>query len=154
MAQQTRVQYIRLYTDGSAARKLEVAAPAERAKAPRPKKRKKIIIHVDPVATLGIVTAVVMLIVMTVSMFNLYRAQQETAAMAQYVDQLREENAALWEQYRTGYDLEKVEQTAWALGMVPVEQVKHVQVQISQPEPQAEPSGWQRLQTYLTGLFA
>ncbi len=154
MAQQTRIQYIRLYTDGSVARKLEVATPAERAKAPRPKKRKKIIIHVDPVATLGIVTAVVMLIVMTVSMFNLYGAQQETAAMAQYVDQLREENAALWEQYRTGYDLEKVEQTAWALGMVPVEQVKHVQVQIAQPESQVEPSGWQRLQTYLTGLFA
>ena len=154
MARQPDVQYIRLYTDGSAARKLELVSPVRKAKAPRAKKQKKIILHIDPVAIFGILTAFVMLIVMASSYYNLNQAQENAAAMESYVQELREENAALWERYEAGYDLEEVERTALALGMVPTEQVEQVSVQVTLPEAQPTPNAWERLCTFLAGLFA
>ena len=154
MARQPDVQYIRLYTDGSAARKLELVSPVRKAKTPRARKQKKIVVHVDPVAIFGILTAFVMLIVMASSYYNLNQAQESAAAMESYVQELRQENASLWEQYETGYDLEEVERTALALGMVPSEQVEHVAVQVTVPEVKPTPNGWERLCTFLAGLFA
>ena len=112
MARQPDVRYIRLYTDGSAARKMEVAAPVKTAKRNRPRKQKRILVFVDPVAILGILTAVVMLIVMFTSMHMLKQARYETAQMEQYVASLQEENKLLQEEFEAGYDLETVEQTA------------------------------------------
>ena len=154
MAQRLDVQYIRAYTDGSAARKLEVAAPKKIAKRPRGKKQKRIVIPVDPIATLGIVVAVVMLISMGLGVLRLQSAQQEAAAMEAYVSSLRAENTALHAAYDTGYDLAQVEQTAHALGLVPREQVQHVAVHIEIPQQQTQPGAWERFYTFLTGLFA
>ena len=61
MARQPDVQYIRFYTDGSAARKVEVAGPVRNSALPqKPRKKKKIVLYVDPLAILGIFTAVIL----------------------------------------------------------------------------------------------
>ena len=154
MAQHPKVEYIRMYTDGSAARKLEIATPVKKAKAPRTKKRKKILVHVDPVAIAGIAVAVIMLVVMTVSALNLYTLQQETAVLENYVEHLRAENSDLLAKYETNLELPKVEQMALALGMVPREEVRHVTVHVDTTETQQNPNAWQQIRTFLTGLFA
>ncbi len=156
MAQYPKVQYIRFYTDGTAARKLDYAVPQRQKKAVLPKarvdKRKKI--YVDPVAAVGVMVAVCMLIVMAVGMFRLEQAQQETAAMEEYVEYLTDTNRALEAEYAASYDLETVEKTALALGMVPSSQVEQTVIYISVPTPVEEPTTWEQVTTFLTGLFA
>ena len=124
MASKSEVQYIRYYTVGSAAREL---APAKPKAMPKPRaQQKKIIVHIDPVAILGVVTAVIMVCVMVLGLFRLNAAREQAAAMNEYVQQLTVENSAMEQQYAEGYDLATVERTALALGMVPVDQVAHV----------------------------
>ena len=154
MAQHPKVEYIRMYTDGSAARKLEIAAPVKQAKAPRTRKRKKILVYVDPVALAGIAVAVVMLVVMAVSVCNLYALQQETAVLENYVNDLQMENAELLSQYESHIDLDEIERTALALGMVPREEVRHVTVKAETPETKNAAGAWEQFRTFLTGLFA
>ncbi len=154
MARYPSVQYVNLYTVGSAARKIEVAAPVKPVQRPKARRSKKIVLYVDPVAALGIVTAVVMLVVMCVSFIALQRTQQEAAAMAGYVQQLRMENESLKAELEAGCDLEQVERTAKALGMVPKEQVKHVTLQVSQPESTREAGVWAKFCALVSGLFA
>ena len=159
MARQPDVQYIRFYTDGSAARKVEVAGPVRKtAQPPKQRKKKKIILYVDPLAILGIITAVVMLSVMISSMVLLKEAKAETAVMEQYVAQLREENAQLQSEYEAGFDIHEVERTALALGMIPMEQAQHVILEKpSAPTVQLEifkETATTEIYTLLTGLFA
>lgn len=128
MASESDVQYIRYYTVGSAARELAPQVPQRTKAAPRPRKQKKIVLYIDPVAIVGVVTAVVMMIVMILGMVHLNQVQSQAAAMDSYVEQLTAENALMTEQYASGYDLADVEQTAVALGMVPADQVSRVQL--------------------------
>ena len=154
MAQHPKVEYIRMYTDGSAARKLEIAAPVKHAKAPRARKLKKILVYVDPVALAGIAVAVIMLVVMMASAVNLYSLQMETAVLENYVNDLQVENAELRAQYESDLNLNEIERTALALGMVPREEVRHVTVQLEAVETGETPDVWQQFRTFLTGLFA
>ena len=119
-----------------------------------PKKRKVHRIYVDPVATLGILVAVSMLIMMAVGVSQLRSEQTETAAMVEYVQQLQGENVALQAQYDEECDLEMVEKTALALGMIPRQDAPHVSIEIPMPQQQETVSLWQRIGTFLTGLFA
>ena len=156
MARGTSVQYIQFYTDGSAARKAAPVVPLQTAALPNVKKRKKIIIRVDPVAVLGIVVAVLMLCLMIGGITELRAAQEQTAAMEQYVSELQQENKSLQAEYSAGYDIEEVERMARAIGMVPAEQVTKVPVRLSAPpQPQTESLGfWDSITTFLAGLFA
>ena len=154
MAQHPKVEYIRMYTDGSAARKLEVAAPARKVRFHHRKKQKNILLHVDPIAVAGSVMAVFMLVVMIISTVNLCVVQKETLRLENYVTQLRTENATLRAEYEAGYDIEQIERSALALGMVPRDQVRHVTVQIEEPQAQQTGDFWYQLRTFLTGLFA
>ena len=155
MAKGPSVQYVHYYTDGSAARKLEVYVPEKKA-APVPKvhKQKRKAVYIDPVATLGIVVAVALLVMMAVGVFQLKSAQADARAMERYVAQLTQQNAELSSEYAAGYDLTEVEQTALALGMVPESQVPSIMIDISEPVIQTEPSFWERAGTFLAGLFA
>ena len=154
MARYPSVQYVNLYTVGSAARKLEVVAPAPKVQRPKAKRSKKIILYVDPVACLGIVTAAIMLVVMCVSFIGLQKTQQEAATMARYVQELRLENENLRAEFEAGYNLEQVERTAKALGMVSQEQVKHVKVQVNQPNNTQSLGIWAKFCAFVSGLFA
>ena len=153
MARQFDVQYISAYTDGSAARKLELPKPRQTARKKAARRSKKIVLPIDPVAILGIVAACVMMVALTVGVCKLVDARQEMVAMDAYVQSLRQENIALQEEYDAGYNLENVRQTALALGMVPMEQVEQITIQIHTPEPE-QPSGWEQVRTFLAGLFA
>lgn len=153
MAQNMRVQYVQFYTGGSAARKLDIPTPKAAPK-PRTKKQKRILVHIDPIAILGIMVAAVMLILMAVGFSKLEDTRQEAQQMESYVSSLRRENAALQEQYITGFDPEQVERTALGLGMIPQEQAEHVSIPVSVMKEESQPNAWDSIITFLTGLFA
>ena len=156
MAQRIDVQYIRFYTQGSAAKQVMPAAKQQTGILPRVQKKKVRRVYVDPVATLGALVAVCMLIAMVVGIVQLKAEQQRTAEMTAYVEQLQAKNAAHHAQYEEECDLEEVERTALALGMIPSEQAARTSIQVEFPvaEDTATMSIWQRIGTFLTGLFA
>jgi cell division protein FtsL len=139
---------------GSAARKIEVTAPVKKVQRPKAKTNKRIIVRVDPVACLGILTAAIMLVVMFASFMALQNTQQEAATMARYVQELRVENEKLKTELENGYNLEQVERTAKALGMVSEDQVKHVTLQVTQENAVENTGVWARFCALVSGLFA
>ena len=156
MAQRIDVQYIRYYTQGSAAKQVLPAVKQDTGVLPQRKKRKVQRIYVDPVAILGAAVAVCMLVAMVVGITRLQAAQQRTAELTAYVEQLQAKNTALQARYDAECDLEAVEKTALALGMIPSRQAPRTSIQVKLPpaEPEAPMTVWQRIGTFLTGLFA
>ena len=157
MARKAEVRYINFYSVGSCAYKVDaMPIPQKKQTMPLPKqrKRKKILIRVDPVAVAGVFLAAVMLIMMVVGLFQLGAAKQQAAQMQSYVLQLKEENRALDAQYRAGYDVEEVRAIATQMGMIPIEQAQHVQITVPVTEPVEEPTIWDNVYTVLVGLFA
>ena len=156
MAQHVDVQYVNFYTQGSVAQRVSPAVSLNTGVIPRQKKRKIQRLYVDPVAILGTVVAVCMLVMMAVGLSQLQQEQKQTASMVEYVQQLRMENERLQAQYTAECDMEKIEKTALALGMIPQAEAEHISVQVELPQSQdSQPvSIWQRIGTFLTGLFA
>ena len=154
MARQLDVQYVRFYTDGSAARKVAAVEPLKQMKLPKAKKQKRLVFHIDPVATMGIVVSVLMFVLMVVGVSQLNAAQQRAEVMQTYVNELKAENASLSATYEASYDLQKVEETALALGMVPRDQVQRVSIRVPVLETEENPGAWDRFYTFLTSLFA
>ena len=154
MARQPDIQYIRYYTDGSAARKVAPLAPLKTLKLPKIRLKKRITLHIDPLAIAGIFMAVVMSVLMIVGIVKLENASQELQTMASYVQTLDQENVQLRQTFREGYDLEEVKTTALALGLVPKEQVQHITLRVPPEQAVEEPTSWERFCTFLTGLFA
>ncbi len=154
MAKHPDVQYIRFYTDGSAAKKVAPVAPLHTIRLPQIKLRKKIVLHIDPVAICGIIMAAVMLVLMTVGAVQLQNARKELETMSSYVDVLQQENATLQTTLSNGYNVAEIERTALALGLVPKEQVKHVTIELPAVEQEETPNSWEQFYTFLTGLFA
>jgi len=95
-------------------------------------------------------------VMMLVGVSQLRQAQQNTVAMEQYVEQLQQENKQLQVQFDEECDLEAIKNTALALGMVPGESVENTLIHVEVPqEPAVEQTNlWQRIGTFLTGLFA
>ena len=129
------IQYVHFYTDGSAARKLEPVTPFKKntVRMPAQKKRKHKLIYVDPVAVLGICVAIFMVVMMAVGLTQFSKVKAERETMTAYVHYLEQENQILTEKYAQSYDLNEIENTAKALGMIPQEQVKTVAIHISEP---------------------
>lgn len=155
MARKNQVQYVNFYTAGTAAYKYEpVQAPEKKASLPKPRRRKRIRVYVDPMAIVGACAAMVLMVMMFAGMVKLSRAQQEQAQMAAYVQSLQEENARLEQQYHAGYDPDEIYRIATAMGMIPVEEAEHIQVQVHVPVVEEEPTAWENFCVFLTGLFA
>ena len=154
MTRKNEILYVNFYTDGSAARKVAPAFPKSRKK-PVAKRQEKVVIRVDPVAMCSLVVAVVMLVMMSVGLTNLQNARADALAMEQYVQHLTAENERLTEEFNQQVDLEAVEKTALALGMVPKAQVQStpILVNVMQEEVPAE-TFWSQLTAFLTNLFA
>ena len=149
------VQYVNYYTDGSAARKLELTVPQRKtAVLPKPRKVKRVKIYVDPVAIVGVVVAVCMLIVLAVGIVQLQDARSDMHLMERYVSQLTRENEQLAMDYANSYDLGDVERMAQTLGMIPSAQAQHTQIHITLPAVAEEPTLWENIGTFLAGLFA
>ena len=156
MARKNEILYVNFYTDGSAARKIAPAFPAAQPrKKPVAKRQQKIVIHVDPVALCSLVVAVVMLVMMSVGLTALQNARAEAIAMEAYVQQLTAENERLTNDFNEKVDLESVEKTALALGMVPQQQVQSTPIAVSVVQ-EAVPTEtfWSQVTAFLTNLFA
>lgn len=140
MAQKMEVRYIRYYSDGSAAHKLEPKLPFKKpTRKPRASKQPQMVISIDPLALVGIVLAVVMLVLMIVGSAELKAAQREQMEMETYLQTLIQENGEMQREYANGYDLAEVEEYALALGMIPVEQAEHISLADGEMELQAQP---------------
>lgn len=158
MAYKHEIQYISFYTHGSAAQKITPAVCVrEDTKVARRAPVKRKVIYIDPVAIVSICVAVCLMVFMAVSFFRLQEAKQELAVMEQYMELVQQERETLSQQYRDGIDLEMVERTALALGMVPKEQANTQILQIPQQAAQTqdtELSVWNQLLSFLTGILA
>ena len=110
----------------------------------------------DPVAAIGFVVAVCMLILMAVGVTQLNHTRREVATLEHYVAQLTAENQTLTQDYEAGYDLNEVRQKALDMGMVPMEEVpaKHIYVTIPHTQAAENPGLWDQVSTFLASLFA
>ena len=155
MAQRVDINYIQYYTQGSAAKKVAPAISVHTGALPQIKKRAVQKIYVDPVACLGAVIAVCMLVTMLVGWSDLRAEQAKTAQMVEQVEMLQQQNEALHAQYTEACNLEEIEEAALALGMIPRQEASHTAIQIELPPVQEKPVNmWQKIGTFLTGLFA
>ena len=136
MVQKPKIQYIgQFYVHGSEARALEVEQP-KKAKTKLPLAKLETIekIYVDPVALAAIGVAVILLVVMLFGAVQLQKDWASYQQMADYVTELKTENARLDQNYRAGYDLEDIEMKALAMGLVPGSELKSMAVTITIPE--------------------
>ena len=95
-----------------------------------------------------------LLIALLVGAVQLNHAQQEAQQLQEYVHSLQEENAQLRDTYASSYDPDEVRELALAMGMVPVEQVPHIEMQVTPPQVQEEPTAWESFWTFVAGMFA
>lgn len=155
MPRKPDIQYVRFYTDGSAARQLEVQSPRKhKVAAPRPRKRKGYVFYVDPLAVGGILLSMVMLIAMLVSGIQLVVARQQLSDTKAYVTTLTQSNEHLLRTYEESYDLEEVEKSALALGMIPASQARTIYVEVEEDPVVEDVTFWERMSAKLEELFA
>ena len=158
MARQPDIQYVRFYTDGSAARKLELQPEKKKTRAPlpqRPRVRRasKTVVHIDPISMMATVVACVMLIAMAAGMLQLGSINGENQKLEGYISELRTENASLRAEYEAGYDLKDVEQKALEMGLVPIDQVEKVIIEMPQDVQEPDPGFWERVGSFFAELF-
>lgn len=154
MARRPDVQYVRYYTDGSAARQPEPKAPRKRQQLPKVKQQPKQTLYIQPMAIAGVLLSVVMLVMMIAGSVELYHAQQEKKAMQGYVLYLSKENMIDRAEYEEDLDLETIEKSALALGMIPVAEAKQIKISVPVTEVVEEPGFWEKTILFLEGLFA
>lgn len=141
MIQKPKIQYVgQFYVHGSEARALELEEQKKQPKTKLPLAKLETIekIYVDPVALAGIAVAVVMLVVMILGAVQLQNDWMEYQRMADYVTDLKTENAQLTHIYRGGYNLEDIEMKALAMGLVPKSELKTIAISVTAPEAEPE----------------
>ncbi len=157
MALQPTIQYVSFYVDGSTAKKIErKVMPQAAAPTPKYRKVKRRVVRIDPVAIVGILASVIMLIAMIAGINRYQDCVLQQQQMSQYIQDLQKENIQLDQTYKEGYDLEEIREIAEAIGMVPSDQVEHITIDVQVPEKpvEPEPSFWEEVGTFLAGLFA
>ena len=155
MALQADVQYLNCPVDGTAARKVEQTQRMEAVPVYTRRRAERKVIAVDPVALCGIILSAVMLISMVVGLFQYTSSLHEARQMNTYVQQLQQENLQLQQQYHDGYDIEEIMDIALEVGMVPVEELACVRIDMEAPlEEDTRMSFWETVTTFLTGIFA
>lgn len=141
MASKQTERYVRYYTFGSAAPKLEQPKPkTSLPRMKRPIKRKPI--AVDPVAFMGSTVAVVLAILMIVGLFQVAAVSAQVRRAEQEILALEMEREMLEEIYESGYDLDEIRAAAESMGMIPVEEATHVQVQVAPVTPEVVRLSW------------
>lgn len=157
MALKPDIMYVSYYTAGSAAYDMErkVAKPKSAPVRKHRRSAKKRVIAVDPVALCGIVVAVCMFFALVSGVQEYQDTLLQNQRMQAYMEQLENENAALQLTYQNSYDANAVYEMATAIGMVPQDQVEHVQIRVDIPQQEeAQLSFWENVSLFLTGLFA
>ena len=155
MAMQPEVRYINAYVSGTAAYQPEKKPQKKQSvRLPKARKQQKLVIPVDMVAVGGILAAVVLSVLLVVGLTQMNQAQQEAKAMKDYAISLQAENQKLQDTYSSGYNLEEIREIALKMGMVPVEDVPHMQIQLTAPQQVQQPTAWESFWAFMVGLFA
>ena len=151
------IEYVqKFYSYGSEAKVVEfktVEKVPEKPKLPKREKEPVTTICIDPVAFCAMMVAVVMLLVMLAGSIQYSVIRQDHAVMQNYVNALREENVLLQHQYNAGYDLEEIESTALALGMIPISEARTIHMRVEVPIRQEDPGFLDNVRWFLSGLF-
>jgi len=153
------IEYIqKYYSYGTEAKIIEfkpVQKPVK-TKIPKQKKFQKTTIYIDPVALCGLVVAVVMLVVMIAGVTQFMAVCDQHSQMREYLTDLKDENVRLHHDYHTHekYNLEEIETTARALGMIPVEEAATISIDVVVPQRVPEMTAWDEFIWFLSGLFA
>lgn len=157
MAAKPEIQYVgQFYIYGSEAKKLEPKRPERKKTAvlEQPKTEQTRVISVDPVALIGLVVAVAMLICLAVCAAQIGDTWREYDAVSNYLTQLMMENASLKHEYVNSFDLAEVEAAAQALGMIPATEANTIILPVHVPTAEPEPTFWEDLVWFAQGLFA
>jgi hypothetical protein len=154
MARKTTERYVRYYTFGSAAAKLD--RDARRATLPKyhdPAKRKPL--AVDPVSVLGSAVAVLLAILMVVGMIQVSFTAKAVREAETQVAVLQQEQKLLREKYESSYDLDQVRISAESMGMIPAGEATHVQIRVPAQSVEVQTlSWWDTLVANLRQFFA
>ena len=154
MARKFNERYVRYYTFGSTAAKLDrqerkAALPQYTA----PEKRKPI--PVDPVALVGSAVAVLLAILMLVGFAQVAHTSAQVRKLETQVMTLELEQEQLRQKYENGYNLEEIRVAAESMGMVSVEEAAHIRVQVPAQSVQVQTlSWWDNMLASLRQFFA
>ena len=157
MNQKPKIQYVgQFYVHGSEARQLQLQEEKRQARTKLPLARIQRIekVYVDPVALVGIVVAVVMLVTMVLGAVQIKRDWDQYERVSAYVSELKRENARLSHAYRLSYDLEDIKSKALAMGMVSKNELQTATVEVTVPEVPRELTRTEEIRLFLEGLFA
>lgn len=155
MAMQPEVRYINAYVSGNVAVQPEkMPQKQSSARLPKARKQQKWLIQVDLVAIGGIMAAFVLSIMLIVGLVQMNQAKHEARVYKEYAMSLKQDNAQMHDTYASEYDLSEVRDIALNMGMVPVEQVEHVTMQVVTPEVVQEPTAWESFWAFFLGMFA
>jgi cytoskeletal protein RodZ len=154
VARKLDIEYIRYYTDGSAARQPEPQAPGRSRPLPKVKKQPKKLVYIQPLAIVGILMAAVMLVMMIVGSVELAQARRDRQAMENYVQMLTHQNAEARAEYEKSLNLEEIEKSALALGMIPQSQAKQMTISVPETQAQEEIGVFRQALLFLQGMFA
>lgn len=156
MARKPEIQYIgQFYVYGSEAKKVEPAQKPKKAKTTLPEAKPQVVreIALDPVAICGVLVAAMMIISMILGAVHIQDAWDQYEGARHYLTGVRVEHTALTHQYSSSYNLEEIRTMAETMGLVPVEQLQTIQLQVTIPEPEPEPTIWDDIRWFLEGLF-
>ena len=156
MARSNDIQYIRYYTPGSAAEKVELPKIVRKQPKPRPEPKtiQPTVIRVDGLAAIGIVVAAVMLLCMLMGVVQVCALNRQVQDLEVYVSRLEVRNEQLQKEYDHGYDLEEIRLAAESMGLVSVDQVEHITVHIPETETVVQLSWWESLISAFKEFFA
>ena len=154
MARKYNDRYVRYYTFGSTAAKLDhVERKASLPEPKTPEKRKPI--PFDPFAFAGNAVVIFLAILMIVGLFQVAGISRQVEQMQTTVTALEMERDLLQERYESGYDLEEVRAAAESMGMIPEEEAIHVRVQTPAERMEVQQlSWWDSLLLGLRQIFA
>ncbi len=141
MARKYNDRYVRFYTYGSTAVKVE--DPRRAASLPKEQKaQKRKPIPFDPIAFAGNVVAIFMAILMIVGFCQVAVANAQVQKLETQLAGLEQQEQMLLEKYYGSFDLEEVRVAAESMGMIPAEDAIHVRVEMPAETIQIEHLSW------------
>lgn len=153
MARKTNERYVRFYTFGSAAAKLEQEQKAALPKYKAPQKRRPI--SFDPFAFAGNAVAILLAVLMVVGFLQVAHTAAQVRDLKTQVATLEREKELLTERYESSYDLEEIRIAAQSMGMIEQEDAAHVRVDVPTWTEELQPlSWWDSLMLSLRQFFA
>ena len=145
MARSNDIQYIRYYTPGSAAEKVELPKIVKKQPKPKAEKAKTPVLQVDGLAAVGIVVAAVMLLCMLMGFIQVCAINRQVQDLEVYISQLEVQQDQLKTEYEHGYELDEIRLAAQSMRLVPVEQVQHITISVPETEEVVELTWWESI---------